>query len=192
MPVFANSEIVWAIIIVASLIAQIVKGAKRVSSNAPGKSSSDSKGGDSRRRTAPSSSQTRQTTSRSDNARRFTNDLPDGRQDVDDFFRKLAGELYVEPPEPKRAVPMPPPVQRPRQRPVAPQSRPADVTRKKASPTSLVKGGKPRLVQTELHAPSEPTRRIRAEGLRKMLRNRNALQQAIVLREIIGQPLGLR
>lgn len=172
MPVLANFEAIWVVIIAVSVIAQIVKGLKKIAAQqAPG--------------------------SKPHPPMRTSNSAPSGnRNGLDDnqqvilprdalqaFLRNLAGDSAL-PSQPVRVIKPPAHLpKRPTTRaftPPPPAARP--ITLEIAPPVTLDKGPH-RLAGTE----------SLAEELKQELRDRKNLRKAIILREVIERPpLALR
>jgi len=183
MPVLANIEAIWVAIIIISVIAQIVKGARKVASQAPGKSTGQGEA----------------TPGGLDGERReFV--APD--EALQDFLRTLTGEKPVSRPaaaspvqatsrrrglsQPPAAVQTPPrpPVRRETGSPAMPKRSPA-VTRTTA-------GNVQDAVVLEKLSTRKTAASILGEAIRKDLSNAVAIRKAIILREVLGPPVALR
>lgn len=168
MPHLANIDgIIWLVIIVVSIIAQIVKAGKKAASNA---SQTESP-----RSATPERRETRSPAQRNTTPRRKT--YQDRSDELRQFFESLGGPIQelapAQQPQKRRkktkTSPPPPP-------------RPA-VTRKVAS--------RPDAHTVALETLNEGTAQ-QTLALRKLLQQKQTQQQAILLREILGPPLALR
>ncbi|MFU8780858.1 MAG: hypothetical protein ACNA71_07515 [Kiritimatiellia bacterium] len=166
MPYLANIDgIIWLIIIVVSIIAQVIKGAKKFQSAAPqqqpNRSTPDAERWDAERsadKPAPQPSQ--------------------NNEELRNFLENLG--LPVQ-----QLAPRPPPIKRqsrPRKSPPAPE---------RLSNARVMQTPLPR--KTVAPAETSQTRqRPATRELRNLLKNRHSQRQAILLKEILGAPIALR
>jgi hypothetical protein len=176
----ANIELIWALFIIITVVAQIVKGAKKVASQAPGKTEEEG---------APGSP-------------RETPDREEREDELRKFLESLAGGR---PPAPKPAAappPVPPPARRPPQ-PVRPKPRvvaPPPPAPYRAIPSTESTVTKHQATVGAMSAASVHVQTARAETrtdvlqniLLKELRNNADRRKSIVLREILGPPIALK
>ncbi len=183
MPVLANIEVIWVIIVIVSVIAQIVKSAKKGAAQAPGKA------------TGAGESPPRGTNGQN---REFV--APD--EALQDFLRTLSGEK----PAAKTAAASP--VQAISRRRGLSQSRAAAQTQPRPSamrdnrpppvtsrPPAAIRssvGSVQDSVVLEKFAARKTSASILGEAIRKDLSDAQAIRKAIVLREVLGPPVALR
>lgn len=191
MPVLAKIEVIWVIIIVFSVIAQIVKGIKKVSAQAPGKK--------------PGSQGPTPPQPASQTGKDFV--APD--QALREFLQNLSG--YAPSPTPMPSVPAPPPqslaqqnqrriIKPPSHFPAAPGKRPslqAQPTKRyiptptPAASNSYKEEAPP--VMLEILSPTPAIAlELEIESLRKELSTPSSARKAIIMREILGPPLAFR
>ena len=207
MPVHANIEAIWVVIIVISIVAQIVKAVRKAAAQAQGKGLGKGIGMNDlgqRRALDPGSARTGEP----DGAGR---DFVAPEQALQDFLRSLAGENSIPPPSPP-----PPPPRPPRPAPMvvarpsgskAPSRHPARIIKPPAHlppkpvpqpvapPVVILKPVEAEVapavtLDNELHKPSDVSTTV--QDIKRGLRDRKTVRKAIILREILGPPLALR
>ncbi len=186
MTVLASIEIIWVIIVIVSVIAQVIKGAKKVASQAPGKNTGADEaavggkggGGQMREFAAPDEAlqeflrtlgggqkpvakATAANTAKAISARRG---LTQARAKVNKQSRQQA------------------------MREVRPPVLPIPVPKAIRSDSAKVQAA---VVLEKFSAP-KTTASILGEAIRKDLSDAEAIRKAIVLREVLGPPLALR
>ncbi len=174
MQTLASIELVWALFIIITIVAQIVKGARKVASQAPGKEG-DADG--ERNRPAPD-----------DELRKFLEGLSGGTPPK---------PAATPPPVPPPVRPMAQPQARPRQtvrKPepirIKPQPKPKPPPPRVAAPPIVEQ---PVAVAPAALVASPQRKASRFQKLlQKDLADSEAAQKAIVLREVLGPPLALR
>ena len=172
MPVLASIEVIWVVIIIGSVIAQIIKGAKKVASQSPEKPTGggEASGGKSPAFVAPDVA-------------------------LQDFLRSLGGEKpsatpvrrglaqasrpKVPSPQPKRTA------AREVKMDVFPLPAPAIIPARR-------EGNIQRDVKLETFAKRETSASVLGDAIRKDLSDGDTLRKAIVLREVLGPPVALR
>ena len=183
MRTLASIEVIWALFIIITVIVQIIKGAKKMSSQAPGKTDEGAPGSP---REAPE------------------------RGEREDELRKFLEALGGGQPQPSKPTAAPPPVpptvrrqkQQPtvrRTRPRVPAQEPPPPPRQAAPPQeSVVTRHKPTVgavapAMTHAQASRAQTRTNALQAmLKKELQGAAARRKAIVLREVLGPPIALR
>ncbi len=180
MTVHANIEAIWIIIVIITVIVQVVKGARKVSSQTPGQSSQPKDPHRSPQRDFS------QETARQDTV------APD--QALQEFLRNLTGQPAVPPPPPPTTPKtLPSRVEKPRS---AHEPRSAYAAGTATSTRKTVNDRRlPRSPESsvELEVVNQDGSTLRIDGdIKKEARNIRAIRKAIVMREILGPPLALR
>jgi len=193
MPVYANIEAIWVVIIIISVIAQIVKGVKKAASQQrpPGNTARPPHPA-----VAPSG--------RDDSRERRPANVEEPVDALQEFLRSLAGET----PTPRPPRPAPPVTRQPVVPPGVPRAKPARTTHR--APAVAVRENVPMTeyrpvepilreetdvapavtLDHELHEPSRAG--AIARDIKRGMGDRKAIRRAVVLREILGPPLALR
>jgi len=178
MKTLANIELIWALFIIITVIAQIVKGTKKVSSQAPGKTEEGAPG-------SPRESQER--SEREDELRKFLETLAGGQPSTP----KPTATPSTPPPVPRttRSVDQTPTRRRPR-RPAAAKPTP---------PPEPIRVAPPPPVPVLASSPVKPVvvmgskrKSVLGEQFRRDLKEVGSARNSIVLREVLGPPIGLR
>ena len=173
MPYLANIEgVIWLVVIAVSIIAQIIKGAKKVQANAPKSQQSPRSQPEERRDASAYNKQQRPKPATSYRER---------TDEIRQFFERL-GEPLQEvvapaPRQPKRTTL--------RSRKAQPQPAP---TIAPVAPAP-VQATKPTV---SMAASTTDRTSSQARALRKLLKSSEGQKQAILLREVLGPPLALR
>ncbi len=181
MPVLANIEVIWVIIIIGSVIAQIIKGAKKVAAQAPKATGAD------------------EATSGGSKSRDFI--APD--EALQEFLlSRGAGEKPADRPaaaSPVQAISARRGLSQARAiaTPLAPKKVKREV-RQPVLPPPIAAMPQPRAdkvqqaVVLEKYIKRETSASLLGEAIRKDLSNAEAIRKAIVLREVLGPPVALR
>ncbi len=209
MPVHANIEAIWVVIIVISIVAQIVKAVRKAAAQAQGKGIGKGIGpgmnSQSQRRALDSVSAR---TGEPDGAGREFVAPEDALQE---FLRSLAGENSTPPPPPP-----PPPPRPPRPAPMV-VARPSGSKAPSRHPARIIKPPAhlpPKPVHQQVSPPVMMPKPMEAEvapevtldnelqkpsvdgatvqDIKRVLHDRKTIREAILLREILGPPLALR
>lgn len=182
MPVLANIEVIWVIIIIGSVIAQIIKGAKKVASQAPGKSTGAGEadtGGDRQREFVGSD----------DALQAFLQTLGGGEKPA----AKATAASAVQAISARRGLSQARATVKKPSRPQAMRE-----VRQQALPLPIPAVHQPKAgkvqdaVVLEKFTKRETSASILGEAIRKDLSNADAIRKAIVLREVLGPPVALR
>jgi hypothetical protein len=187
MPVRANIEIIWVIIVIISVIAQVIKGARKVASQAPGTNN----GAD---ETLPGG--------KGVNAQKREFIAPD--EALQDFLRTLGGGQK---PAAKPTAPSPVQAKSPTRgisrqqvkpgrqayQPVSNQTIPAMPRHKPADAApAYVQSVQDSVVLEKTSSGRQTAAGILGLAIRKDLSDAESIRKAIVLREVLGPPIALR
>ena len=174
MKSLANIELIWALFIIITVVAQIVKGAKKVASKAPGKTEEEGAPGSPR--------ETPDRGEREDELRKFLESLAGGRP-------RAPKPATVPPPMPPPARRQPPPA-RPKTRVVA-QPPPPPRPKPAPPPPEPVEAEAPTTMHVQTFRAKRRTSALQ-NILLKELRNNADRRKSVVLREILGPPIALK
>ncbi len=169
MPYLADIDVViWLVIIVASIIAQVIKGAKKVKDNAPkGQKSARSQPEERRQPYANSPQRPKPAATYRDRA-----------DELKQFLERLAAPVQESPPQRK-----------PTKRKEQTVSAPAQTITPLATSPSLAAQT---IAPAAMAAPPHVSSAQQARALRKALQDPNSQRKAVLMREILGPPLALR
>lgn len=166
---FIDEGIIWVVIIIGSIIVQVIKGAKKVQSNAPKRQQPPRYQEQGRREAPGRATQPPQPASahrdRTEEIRQFFERIGEPLQEfVAPEPRRQRRPARKPPPAPRKATVVPSPILTP-----APAPEPVTVT-----------------------VAAKPKTSAQARALRTLLQEPQGQQQAILLREVLGPPLALR
>ncbi len=164
MLVTANIELIWVIIVIISVIAQIRKGIKKNASQAAAKTTG--------RRESPPEPRT-------------PGESPEcvsSDEALREFLQRLGGTVPAVPPTPRPATHLPPAARRAPHRHPPPPPRPLRPVESVSAPVVL---------DTSTLA-AESATDSQAERIRKDLKDFRSARRAVIMREILGPPLALR
>lgn len=196
MPYLADIDaIIWLVIIVVSIIAQIIKGAKKTASQAP-KQENAPRSAPAERRSTPAKDQRKSPSSyrdRKDELRQFLERIADPTPEpvpevtVPRTRRQAGGQQGRMPPPPPTRSRQP---QTQREKRPAMPSAPAAPSVTMRTPS--MQATAPDQLPTTVMGTSERTSSAQGRELRKLLDKPQSQRRAILLREILGPPLALR
>lgn len=186
MPVLANSDIIWVIIVIVSVIAQLVKGAKKVASQAQVKST----GADGAGSSVKGGGQKPDFVAPDEALQEFLRSLgggqkPAGGPSAPSPVQAISATRGISGAWPRKSVranrpPIGPPIQE------TPLSKSSEVCT--AGDLTIQED----VVLEKTSPGTRTTASILGEAIRKDLSDTEAIRKAIMLREILGPPVALR
>lgn len=184
MPVLANMDVIFVIIVIVSVISQIIKGAKKVTSQAPGTPS-----GSGSPKPVDAVGEQRDFVAPDDALQEFLRTLGSGEKPAaraaaaSPIQKKSARRGLVQAQAAVKNTP-----RRKVVREVKPQALPISIPTVVQAPRDHVQEA----VVLEKFAARRTNASILGDAIRKDLLNADAIRKAIVLREVLGPPVALR